>query len=331
MRALVAGGAGFIGSNFCAALLSRGYEVTCVDSLITGDVAMARRLAAMPRLRFVEGDVSDQAILAELVQDRFDDVYNLACPTGVPNIAVLGEEMLLTSSVGSQNLLKLALRCGSRYLFASSAEVYGDAQVIPQPETYTGNVDPVGDRSAYEEGKRFGEALTICYYRKYGIDARVVRIFNTYGPGMSFVDQRVIPRLIVAAAEAVPFTIFGDGSQTRSFLYVEDLVEGIFVAVDKGVPGEVYNLGSSREHSILELHSAAEASLGKVIEIAFKEHFISDQQRRCADVRKMRELGWEMRTDLREGLKRSFDDAMARRNRTVDDLMMSKAATPHAD
>ncbi|MGD9738694.1 MAG: NAD-dependent epimerase/dehydratase family protein [Bauldia sp.] len=311
-RALVAGGAGFIGSNLCASLLDRGYSVVAIDNFSTGRPDNIRPLQALAGFDFIYGDVADAGLTETLAMQRFDEVYNLACPTGVPNIAILGDEMLRTSSIGSLNLLELARTTGALYLFTSTAEVYGEAEVVPQPETYTGNVDPVGDRSPYEEGKRFGEALAMRYARRHGVDVRIIRVFNTYGVGMSPDDRRVIPQLLLSALHGEPFTVYGDGSQTRSFLYVSDLLDGFRVAIERGVSGDVFNIGSSRERTILDLHRAAEAALGRRIEIAFKPHFIRDHLRRCPDTTRIGSLGWKPKVDLADGLRRSFADVVGR-------------------
>lgn len=306
MHALVAGGAGFIGGNLCAALLARGASVLCVDNLVTGREETVRELQAHPRFEFMLGDITDSGIAVDLQSMRFDQVFNLACPTGVPNIARLGKEMLLTSSVGSLNLLEAARASGASYLFASTAEIYGEALEVPQTETYNGNVDPMGARSAYEEGKRFGEALTILFARQYNLDVRVVRVFNTYGAGMSPSDERVIPQLIRAVVNGTSFTIYGDGSQTRSFLYVDDLIEGFFVALAKGQSGDVFNIGSPDERTISSLHAEAERVLEVAIPVVHHPHFIRDHQRRCPDVGRIAALGWTPKVSLETGLRMSY-------------------------
>lgn len=307
-RALVAGGAGFIGGNLCAALLARGDSVVCVDNLVTGREANAARLAHVPGFAFIRGDITDPALIARIGAERYDDVYNLACPTGVPNIARLGMEMLLTSSSGSLNLLEIARTSAARYLFTSTAEVYGEATEVPQREDYNGNVDPVGPRSPYEEGKRYGEALAMQYSRQHGVNVRIIRVFNTYGAGMSPADDRVIPRLIRAAIDDTAFPIYGDGSQTRSFLHVDDLIDGLFLALDRGQSGDVFNIGSSDERTICSLHAEAEDALGKRIAVARRPHFIRDHLRRCPDTSRIAALGWRARISLREGLRRSYRD-----------------------
>jgi nucleoside-diphosphate-sugar epimerase len=306
VQVLIAGGAGFVGSNLARTLLDRGVAVDCVDNLITGRIESIRDLLSRPDFRFIKGDIGDPRILARLLRRRYAEIYNLACPTGVPNIAILGENMLVTSSVGSLNLLKVARWSKARYLFASTAEAYGDPKVFPQAETYVGNVDPVGPRSAYEEGKRFGEALTVFYARRYGIDARVVRIFNTFGPYMSPDDQRVIPQMLKSVISHKPVVIFGDGLQTRTFLYVDDLIEGFLRVMEKGGSGEVYNIGGDKELTILELFEIVR-SVAKVDSAPmFKDHFISDHARRLPDLSKVKALGWRQKMSIRAGIETTY-------------------------
>jgi len=305
---LVAGGAGFIGSNLVKKLVGHGVAVDCVDNLITGRFENIRDLLSQPNFRFIEGDITDPRIAARLQRRRYTEIYNLACPTGVPNIAILGEEMLVTSSVGSLNLLKVARRSKARYLFASTAEAYGDPEVSPQAETYVGNVDPVGPRSPYEEGKRFGEALTAYYARNLGVDARIVRIFNTFGPNMSPDDRRVIPQMLSSIINQEPVVIFDSGQQTRTFLHVDDLIEGFFRVMEQGGSGEVYNIGGSEEISILELLEIAKSVTGSDAAPIFKEHFIPDHRRRLPDTRKVKSLGWRQRISICAGMEKSHAD-----------------------
>jgi dTDP-glucose 4,6-dehydratase/UDP-glucuronate decarboxylase len=312
MRILVAGGAGFVGSNLCRVLLDSGNQVDCVDNFATGRRENVADLLDRSAFRLIEGDICDLADLWACQSQSYSEIYNLACPTGVPNIAILGEEMLSVCSVGSFNLLRIAKACNARYLFASTAEAYGDPQVIPQPETYVGHVDPVGPRSPYEEGKRFGEALTAYYARKRGVHACIIRIFNTYGRAMSPSDPRVVPQLLFNLAAGRPFIVYGDGQQTRSFLHVNDMVAGMLLVMERGEPGTVYNVGADDEMTILELHRHAEAAVGKEVPLEFRRHFINDHSRRRPDTTRLRALGWRETVPLRAGLRDSYNSMLAR-------------------
>ncbi len=231
---LVAGGAGFIGSNLVSYLLKQGANVDVVDNISTGRYENLRKFERSKSFRFFSRDICD-ADLDRHLTAAYDCVFHLACPTGVPNIAILGEQMLSACSVGTFNLLRIATRSNANFIYASSAEAYGDPEVFPQVETYVGNVDPVGPRSPYEEGKRFGEALTRYWGRKYGIKTNIVRIFNAYGQNMSVSDQRVIPQMIGSMMAKRPVVIFGDGEQTRTFIHVNDLIRALVLVVEKGV------------------------------------------------------------------------------------------------
>lgn len=301
-RCLVAGGAGFIGSNLVRSLLDGGTQVDCVDDLSTGRLSNIADLNSNPNFRFIKLDVSDADKCRRQLRRDYSEIYHLACPTGVPNIEILGEEMLLASSSGTYNLLNVARRTGARFLFTSTAEAYGDPQVFPQAESYSGNVDPVGPRSAYEEAKRFGEAMTCYYGRKHGIDVRVVRIFNTYGPRMSPDDQRVIPQMIGSLINGEPVVIFGDGSQTRTFLHVNDLVAGLLLVMQRGGDGEVYNIGGSIQVSVKGLFEAVKQATGLRGTARFQKHFISDHRGRWPDTSKIEALGWRQKIGLHDGL-----------------------------
>lgn len=305
-KILIAGGAGFVGSNLVRECLTQGHKVDCVDSLITGESANLAPLLTNQDFRFIHGDIADTGIASRLQRERYSEIYNLACPTGVPNIAVLGEEMMIASSTGTLNLLRVAEQSRARYLFASTAEVYGNPEKFPQSEDYSGNVDPVGLRSPYEEGKRFGEAATAYYARRYGVDARIVRIFNTYGPFMSKNDQRVIPQMLTRALNQLPLTMYGDGSQTRSFLNVRDLIDGFALVMNQHCEGEVYNIGGETEITIAELAAEILRATGSRSEVVRKPHFIADHDRRLPDTRKIRALGWAPKTSLATGLKQSI-------------------------
>jgi nucleoside-diphosphate-sugar epimerase len=310
-RYLVAGGAGFIGSNLTKVLLDAGHSVDCIDNLVTGRHENIEPFLGRPGYRFIEGDITDSRACRAELSRRYTRIVNLACPTGVPNIKKLGEEMLLSSSVGVRNLLQIAERSKALYLFASTAEVYGDPEAFPQPESYSGNVDPTGPRSAYEEAKRFGEAMTVFYGRSLGVDVRIVRIFNTYGESMSPDDQRVIPQILSRLIRAEPVVIFGDGRQTRTFLHVDDLVAGLLRVMDRGRTCEVYNVGGSRQITITDLVRVAEQATGLQAKVVHTDHFIDDHRGRCPDTKKVEGLGWQQTIPLVEGIRRSYHDMLA--------------------
>ena len=305
-RYLIAGGAGFIGGNLIHCLLNDDHEIDCIDNLITGRFENIKTFQSRQKFRFINADIANKSAYAAKVRRRYDFIVNLACPTGVPNIKELGEQMLLASSAGVYNLLKIAARDGARYLFASTAEVYGDPQVFPQSEAYAGNVDPVGPRSAYEEAKRFAEALTVFYGRNRGVDVRIVRIFYTYGEGMSPDDQRIIPQMLTRMIRGEPVIIFGDGMQTRTFLHVDDLVAGIRHVLSQGLPNEIYNIGAREQIAIRALVEIAETVTGFRANTRYCAHFINDHRGRCPDTSKLEALGWTPSVSLEEGLMRSF-------------------------
>lgn len=301
---LVTGGAGFIGSNLSRALLEEGHRVDCVDNLITGYSESIAALKSNKRFRFIKMDITSPEFPTICGQNRYDEIYHLACPTGVPNIKILGEEMMQTCSIGTNQVLRLALMHNAKLVYTSSAEVYGDPKVFPQAEDYHGNVNPVGARSAYEEGKRFSEALAALYVSKYKLDARVVRLFNVFGPGMSLNDQRVIPQFISKIKQGKKITIFGDGSQNRTLLYVDDLVDGLRLTLRKGQRGEVYNLGGTTQLTMIELYEMMQSLIGRKIEVDFQPHFIEDHAGRQPSTGKITALGWKPKVSVQEGLMR---------------------------
>ena len=298
MRVLVAGGAGLIGNAACRALLDRGDEVVCADNLVTGSLLNVKRLLEHPRMTFVETDIAGSIP----VSGSFDAVMNLACPASPADFGPLALEILETGSRGVANLLEIARRDGATFLQASTSEVYGEPLVHPQPETYWGNVNPIGPRSVYDEAKRFGEALVSAYGRKYGLEVRIARIFNTYGPGMRPRDGRVISNFVTQALEGRPLTIYGDGTQTRSFCFVEDEVEGILRLLGSSYPLPV-NIGNDHERTMLEVAELVLDVTGAGSGIVFLERPPDDPTQRRPDLTvARRELGWEPTTDLREGL-----------------------------
>lgn len=311
-RVFIAGGAGCLGSNLVKHLIKRGYAVDCVDNLITGNAENIAAFLKLPTFHFHTGDICDGDLLRKFEGIEYHSIYNLACPTGVPNIAKYGEDMLMTSSIGTLNLLRLAQHANAKYLFASSAEVYGDPGVFPQTESYHGDVDPVGPRSAYEEGKRFGESLTNYFSKCHGVDARIVRIFNTYGPNMSLKESRVIPAMLRSMILGEPVTIYGNGRNTRSFQYVDDLISGFDHCMSIKCQGDVFNIGSEEEISIMELFEACKEVTGSKSRPHFVKHFIEDHKRRRPDTSRIRALGWSPVIALRKGLKISYDDIRSR-------------------
>lgn len=309
LKILVAGGAGFIGSHLCARLISEGHTVYCVDNLITGSKDNVIRLLDNPRFNYFERDITKP--LVEIPEINY--IYHLASPAS-PNkksersYINFPVETLLANSVGTYNLLNLAKEKNARFLFASTSEVYGNPEVSPQPETYFGNVNPNGVRSVYDEGKRFGEAMTFAYLRKFGVDSRIVRIFNTYGPNMQKDDGRVVSSFINQALTQIPLTIFGDGAQTRSFCYIDDMVEGLIrLMTADAAKGEVINLGNNDERKIVDIATIVKQMVGSTSEIVHEELPEDDPLVRKPDLTKAKNiLGWEAKVGLEEGLKRTI-------------------------
>jgi nucleoside-diphosphate-sugar epimerase len=303
-RILITGGAGFIGSNLSKVLLNKGEYVDCVDNLITGRIEAINSLRSYHRFRFFKLDVSDTAFFNTFIDNKYTDIYHLACPTGVPNIKTFGEEMLKTCSSGTENILRLACAHNAKVLYSSSAEVYGNPEIFPQSEDYHGNVNPVGPRSAYEEGKRFSEALIVMYVDKYKIDAKIVRIFNTFGIGMSQEDSRVIPRFLKNIRKGENLVIYGDGSQTRTHLYVDDLISGLLLVMERGCCGGVYNIGGEEQLSVADLAIAIKKLSNATVDIEYHPHFIEDHSDRLPMTTKVKALGWKPIIKVAEGLLR---------------------------
>lgn len=297
MRVLVAGGAGFIGATLCRLLLDRGDEVVCVDNLVTGSKAHVERLSARPGFTWVDADVT----AGVPVDGRFDAVANLACPASPADFGPLALEILAVGSTGLANLADVAERSGARLVQASTSEVYGDPLVHPQDESYWGNVNPIGPRSVYDEAKRFGEAL-VSARRRRGADTGIVRIFNTYGPGMRPDDGRVVSQFFTQALAGRPLTIYGDGSQTRSLCYVDDLAAGIIAMVDSDEAGPV-NLGNDDERSVRAIAEAIRHLVGTDSPIVTVAPLPDDPARRRPDLTLARQrLGWAPTTGLDDGL-----------------------------
>ncbi len=303
MRVLVTGGAGFLGSHLCDRLLAEGHEVVAMDSLLTGNPRNIAHLEKEPRFRFVKHDVTRYIQWNE----PLDAVLHFASPASPIDYLELPIQTLKVGSLGTHNALGLALATKARFLLASTSEVYGDPLVHPQPETYWGNVNPIGPRGVYDEAKRFAEALTMAYRRAHSVDTRIVRIFNTYGERMRPRDGRVVPALICQALAGEPMTVFGDGSQTRSFCYVSDLIEGIYRLLLSGEPDPV-NIGNPAELSVLDFARTIQKLTGTKSEIVFKPLPVDDPRVRQPDISKAKsKLGWEPKVPLEEGLPRTID------------------------
>ena len=301
--ALVTGGAGFLGSHLCDFLLERDYLVICMDNLITGSVANIEHLAGNKNFRFIKQDVTEYIYLP----GPLNRVFHFASPASPVDYIKYPIQTLKVGSLGTHKTLGLAKAKGARYLLASTSEVYGDPLVHPQPEDYWGNVNPIGPRGVYDEAKRFAEALTMAYHRYHGLETRIVRIFNTYGPRMRSADGRVVPNFICQALAGEPLTIFGDGSQTRSFCYVSDLVEGI-CRLAEASENEPVNLGNPVEMTIGEFAEKIIKLIGSRSRVVFKPLPVDDPQIRQPDISRARKLlGWEPRMTLEEGLRRTIE------------------------
>jgi nucleoside-diphosphate-sugar epimerase len=303
MRALITGGAGFIGSHLTDRLLERGDDVLVLDNLVTGRDINLAHAAGHPRLTVLHRDLSKTSWDRNL-DGRFDAVFHLASPASPVGYAQHPIETLMANSVGTHHALDLARRDGARIFIASTSEVYGEPLVHPQREDYWGNVNPNGPRACYDEGKRFGEALAMEYFRQYGVDLRIARIFNTYGPRSKPDDGRVVPNFCVQALRNEPITIYGSGQQTRSFCFVSDLVSGFVKMIDTdGLAGEVINLGNPAEITVSQLAEVIIELAGSSSEIVYKPLPADDPTRRQPDIAKARRLlDWEPRVDLREGI-----------------------------
>ncbi len=306
-RILVTGGAGFLGMNLCKRLLDAGHTVIAVDNFITSTGENLTHLSVYPRFSFFKWDITNPfSPEMEKKIGQIDFIFHLACPTGVSNLIPLAEEMILTSSIGTRNILQLAQKTKAVVVYASSSEVYGQPEQFPQREEYTGNVSPLGERSPYEEGKRIGESLCFVYSYKFGVDVKIVRIFNTFGPGMNLLDTRIMSSFLKNIKEGKPLPVQGDGSQTRTFCFVDDLVEGLLVVSEKGEKGEVYNLGSDREMTILALAESFLHFTNMKNGISFVGRPAHDHNRRVPDLSKIRSLGWDMQYDLEDGIKKTM-------------------------
>ena len=303
MRVLVTGAAGFLGSHLCDRLLREGHEVIAMDNLLTGNMRNIAHLEEEKRFRFVRHNVTEYIF----VDGPLEAVLHFASPASPIDYLELPIQTLKVGSLGTHNALGLALEKGARFLLASTSEVYGDPLIHPQPETYWGNVNPIGPRGVYDEAKRFSEALTMAYQRAHGVATRIVRIFNTYGERMRPRDGRVVPALIGQALAGEPMTVFGDGSQTRSFCYVSDLIDGIYRLLLSEVK-EPVNIGNPAELSVLQFAKTIRDLTGTKSEIVFKPLPVDDPKVRQPDISKAREkLGWEPAVKLADGLEKTIE------------------------
>jgi dTDP-glucose 4,6-dehydratase len=302
-RAVVTGGAGFLGSHLCRALIRRGWDVLAVDSLVTGRIENIDDLLESAAFQFKEHDVTQFFA----VDGEVDAVLHFASPASPRDYLDYPIKTLKVGSLGTHNTLGLAKATGARYLLASTSEVYGDPQVHPQDEGYWGHVNPVGPRGVYDEAKRFAEAMAMAYHRTHGLDVKVVRIFNTYGPGLRAGDGRVVSNLLVQAMDGKPLTVYGDGSQTRSYCYVDDEVRGILALLDSDWTGPM-NIGNPDEFTVLDLAHRVLEVTGSGSEIVFEPLPVDDPARRRPDITLATQvLGWRPEVDLREGLARTYE------------------------
>jgi dTDP-glucose 4,6-dehydratase len=302
-RIVVTGGAGFLGSHLCTRLLDRGDEVICLDNLITGSISNIEALFGRPGFTYVDHDVSTYI----WVPGPVDAVLHFASPASPADFARIPIQILKVGSLGTHNALGLAKAKGARFFLASTSEVYGDPLVHPQPESYWGNVNPIGPRGVYDEAKRFAEAMTMAYHRHHGLDVRIVRIFNTFGAQMRPDDGRAVSNFIVQALRGDPLTVYGDGSQTRSFTYVDDEVRGFLALLDGPITGPV-NIGNPVEYTILQLAQTVLEVTGSSVPLVYEPLPVDDPTQRQPDITLARqELGWEPEVDLRTGIERTTE------------------------
>lgn len=303
-RVVITGGAGFLGSHLCDRFVAEGYEVVCIDNLLTGSVDNIAHLLGHRRFRFVHYDVTNYLY----VEGELFAVLHFASPASPKDYQMHPIHTLKVGSLGTHKALGLAKAKGARFLLASTSEVYGDPLVHPQPEEYWGNVNPIGVRGVYDEAKRFAEAMTMAYHRYHGLQTRIARIFNTYGPRMRMDDGRAIPTFIVQALRGEPLTVYGDGRQTRSVCYVDDMVEGLYRLLLSEVV-EPVNLGNPDEVSVLQLAEEIRQLVGANSPIVFEPLPQDDPRVRRPDIRRAQELlGWEPTVERREGLRRTIAD-----------------------
>ncbi|MGL5939908.1 MAG: UDP-glucuronic acid decarboxylase family protein [Waterburya sp.] len=306
MRVLVTGGAGFIGSHLIDRLMKQGHDVICLDNFFTGHKHNIRHWLDNPYFELIRHDIT------EPIRLEVDQIYHLACPASPVHYQYNPVKTIKTNVMGTLNMLGLAKRVKARFLLASTSEVYGDPDVHPQPEEYRGNVNCIGIRSCYDEGKRVSETLAFDYHRQNNVDIRVMRIFNTYGPRMFENDGRVVSNFIVQALQGIPLTVYGDGSQTRSFCYVADLVEGMMRLMNGEHMGPI-NIGNPGEYTILQLAETIQKMVNPNAELAFKPLPQDDPKQRQPDITKAKNLlGWEPTISLEEGLNLTIEDFRSR-------------------
>ena len=303
MKTVVTGGAGFIGSNLCARLLEDGHSVLCIDNLLTGSEQNIDSLRYNPRFTFLQHDVTQP------FNFEAEAIFHLASPASPVGYMEHPIETILVNSQGTYQMLEQARKQKALFLYSSTSEAYGDPLVHPQREDYWGNVNPIGPRACYDESKRLGETLTMEYYRQFQVNARIVRIFNTYGPNSQADDGRMIPNFITQALQNKPLTIYGDGNKTRSICYVSDLVEGLLLALFKPyTAGEVFNLGNTEEHTVLEFAQTIIRLCQASSTIIFEPSRIDDPERRRPDITKAQQvLGWQLDVTLEDGLQRTIE------------------------
>lgn len=303
---LITGAAGFIGSHLCDKFINNGFFVIGIDNLLTGDVDNISHLLNKNNFEFIKCDVTEDLPVSDM---NIDFILHFACPASPVDYMNYPIETLKVDSLGTLNSLKLAMEKGSRYIFASTSEIYGNPLMHPQKEEYWGNVNPIGPRSVYDEAKRFSEALCMAYYRKYNVDIRIVRIFNTYGPRMRIRDGRVVPNFIYQALTGQDLTIYGTGDQTRSFCYISDLIEGIYrVCLKEGISGQVFNLGNPDEYKIIDFAKIVIKKTKSESGMVFKPSLEDDPARRCPDIKKAKiVLNWEPRINLEIGLEKTIE------------------------
>jgi dTDP-glucose 4,6-dehydratase len=303
LRVVITGGAGFLGSHLCDLFIERGWDVLCLDNFITGVESNIPHLLAHPRFAFARQDVTRHIEVSGPV----DAVLHFASPASPPDYLKFPIQTLKVGALGAHNTLGLAMAKKAKYLLASTSECYGDPEVSPQPETYWGRVNPIGPRGVYDEAKRFAEAITMAYHRYHGVDTRIVRIFNTYGPRMRLNDGRALPNFLHQILTGEPITVYGDGSQTRSFCYVSDLIAGIYRLLESE-EHEPVNIGNPHEITILEFAERVRVLAGSTTPIVFHPLPQDDPRQRCPDIAKARRiLQWEPKINLEEGLRLTYE------------------------
>lgn len=303
MRVVLTGGAGFLGSHLCDYFIEKGWDVLCLDNLVTGADSNISHLLSHPRFKFQKQDVSQ---FIE-IDGQVDAVMHFASPASPPDYLKFPIQTMKVGALGTHNTLGLAMAKKAKFLLASTSECYGDPEVSPQPESYWGHVNPVGPRGVYDEAKRFAEAITMAYHRYHGVDTHIVRIFNTYGPRMRLNDGRALPNFLYQALVGEPITVYGNGKQTRSFCYVSDLVEGIYRLLESN-EHEPTNIGNPNEITILEFAERVRTLVGAKAPIVFQPLPQDDPKQRCPDITKAKRiLRWEPKVQLAEGLKLTYD------------------------